>query len=307
MFSIALRNVLVTLLYILPGFLLGKLRRASADHLSTLSSFLIYVCSPCMLVSTFLTLEFSVNQLKEMLLFMVVTLLLQSLFMLALYLLFRRKYADAQYRVCTIGSVMGNVGFFGLPIVRALLPSSPIVMCYSSMYVISMNILSFTVGVFCLTTEKKYMSVKPAVLNPSTFGLLVGMLLYVTSLSSHIPDVLSDAVVLLGSMTTPICMTILGIRLSAVVLKKLFIRPMIYLTCLGKLVLFPLFCYAAVAFLPLSDAFKASVLILSATPCASVILTLAEMHRKETELAANCVLVSTLLCFVTIPLLVMIL
>ena len=307
MFSIALRNVLVTLLYIFPGFLLGKLRRASADHLSTLSAFLIYVCSPCMLVSTFLTLEFSINQLIEMLLFALVTLILQSLFMLILYLFFRRKYDDPQYRVCTIGSVMGNVGFFGLPIVRALLPDAPIVMCYSSMYVISMNILSFTVGVFCLTTEKKYMSVKPAVLNPSTFGLLVGLLIYVTSLSSQIPDVLSGAVNLLGSMTTPICMTILGIRLSAVVLKKLFIRPMIYLTCLGKLLLFPLFCYAAVAFLPFTDAFKASVLILSATPCASVILTLAEMHRKETELAANCVLVSTLLCFITIPLLVLLL
>jgi predicted permease len=58
-----------------------------------------------------------------------------------------------------------------------------------------------------------------------------------------------------------------------------------------------------VYFLPFFDnTFKTSILILSAVPCASVILNLAEMHHAEEEIAANCVLVSTLLCFITIPL-----
>ena len=108
-------------------------------------------------------------------------------------------------------------------------------------------------------------------------------------------------------MSTPLCMMILGIRLGTVSLKKLFLRPSVYLASVGKLVIYPLFCYALVAFLPLPFSFKASVMILSATPCASIILNLAEIHRSETELSANCVLVSTLVCFLTIPLLVLIL
>ena len=47
--------------------------------------------------------------------------------------------------------------------------------------------------------------------------------------------------------------------------------------------------------------FKKAILILSAVPCASVLLNMAEIHHQEEELAANCVLVSTLLCFITIP------
>ena len=44
-------------------------------------------------------------------------------------------------------------------------------------------------------------------------------------------------------------------------------------------------------------------MILSATPCAAVILSLAEIHRSEEEVSAACILASVLLCTVTVPLL----
>jgi predicted permease len=45
------------------------------------------------------------------------------------------------------------------------------------------------------------------------------------------------------------------------------------------------------------------MLILGATPCASILLNLAEMHNSGQNLAANCALLSTLLSMLTIPLL----
>ncbi|MBR2907608.1 MAG: AEC family transporter [Clostridia bacterium] len=308
MFSVAFSNVLLTLLYIVPGFLLCKGKRAVADHLPTLSAVLVYLCSPCMVVSSFLKLDYSLSGLIDMAGFFLVTLVLQALFMLVLFFIFSKKYDDAAYRIVTVGSVLGNVGFFGLPVIKALFPLNPEVMCYSAMYGISMNVLAFTVGVFCLTRKKEYMTPKAAILNPTTFGFVVALVCFIFGLGSVLPPMLIGSIDLLGAMTTPLCMLILGIRLAVVSFGKLFTRPTVYLTTFGKLVAFPLFCYAAVYFLPwFSDVFKASVMVLSATPCASMILNLAEMHRSETELSANSVLVSTLLCFITIPLLVLIL
>ena len=80
-------------------------------------------------------------------------------------------------------------------------------------------------------------------------------------------------------------------------------NPFVYLVCAGKLIVFPLFAFAAVFFLPLPHSFKASLMILAATPCASIILNLAEIHNKEQEMSANCILLSTLLCILTIPVL----
>ena len=51
MFQIALSNVLMTLLYIVPGYVLCKLKKVKAEHLPTLSSLLVYVCGPLMIAS----------------------------------------------------------------------------------------------------------------------------------------------------------------------------------------------------------------------------------------------------------------
>lgn len=300
-FDIAFSNVLITLLYILPGFIIGKIKKASADHLPTLSAVLIYVCGPCMTTSAFLALDFSVVNLVNMGLFFVATLLLQAAFMGLIFFLFRKRSNESKYRILAIGSVLGNVGFFGLPVVKALFPQNPEVMCFAAVYVISMNILVFTIGVFCLTGRKDTMTLKAAILNPSMLGFVIGIFCYLTDAKQILPQLIKNGVGLLGNMTTPLCMIILGIRLSAVRLEKLFTRPIVYMTCLGKQILFPLFCYAAVVLLPLPASFKGSLLVLSATPCASIIFNMAEIHRSETELSANCVLVSTLLCFLTIP------
>lgn len=306
-FEIALSNVILTLLYILPGFLLCKLRKATTEHLSSMSAILVYVCAPCLIVNSFLQLDFTPIGFGYMALFFAVTFVLQALFMLATFLIFRKRYDNSKYRILTVGAVLGNVGFFGLPVVKALLPDNPEVMCYSAVYVVSMNILVFTVGVFCLTKEKKFISLKSAILNPSTISLLIALPLYFFGARKALPEILLSGVSLLSTITTPLCMIILGIRLAAVPFKSLFTRPIIYITCACKLILFPLFCYFAVYFIPLEYSFKASILVLSAVPCAAVILSMAEIHQSETELAANCVLLSTLLCFITIPVLVLLL
>ncbi|MBQ7657308.1 MAG: AEC family transporter [Clostridia bacterium] len=300
-FQIALSQVTLTLLYILPGYLLSKTKKASAQHLSTLSAILIYVCGPCMHISAFISKDFSWETLRGMALFFVVTFVLQSAFMALLYFLFRSKQGDARFRILNIGSTLGNVGFFGLPVIRALLPDHSEAACYSAIYCVTMNILVFTMGVFCLTKEKKYMSLKSALVNPTMIGFYIAMPLFMLSARQRLPEMLVNGVKLVGDMSTPFCMIILGIRLAQTPVKKLFTQPFVYAVSLAKLVAFPLFCFVLVYFLPLSMAFKASVLVLSATPCASIILNLAEMHHSEMDLSANCVLVSTLLCFLTIP------
>ncbi len=260
-----------------------------------------------MIIHACITTDFSTQNTLNMGLFFVITFVLQCVFMLMIYLIFKKKYGQAKYRILTIASVMGNVGFFGLPIIKSLLPNNPEVACYSSVYIISMNILVFTVGVYCLTQKKEYMSLRAAILNPSVISMLVALPLYFLGAGRYIPDVLMNSLSILSSMTTPLCMIILGIRLSTVRLSKVFSRPFVYMICAMKLVVFPLFCYLAVAFLPLDYSFKAAVLILSSVPCASVILNMAEIHHSETEMAANCVLISTLICFITIPIMTLIL
>lgn len=301
-FQIALSNVILTLLYILPGFLVCKFKKASAEHLSSMSGVLIYVCSPCMVLSCFLPLEFSWEHLRGMGVMFVVTLVLQGLFAGMIYLLIRKKSHEARFRLLSVACTLGNVGFFGLPVIRALFPDHPELLCYNVVNMITMNILIFTLAVFCLTGKKEYMSLRAAVCNPAIASFTVGFLIWITGANSYVPSLVTGGIDLVGKMTAPFCMIILGIRLATVPFKSLFAKPMVYLVCFGKLIAFPLFCFALMYFLPLDPLIKATVLILSATPGASVVFNLAEIYDSEADLSANCVLLTTLLCFLTIPL-----
>ena len=142
-----------------------------------------------------------------------------------------------------------------------------------------------------------------AVLASLVIGVLIGFVLYLLHAKDWLPDLVRSGVRTLSGLSTPLCLFGLGVRLAVLDLKKLFTQPFVYGICAVKLLLFPLFCYALALLLPYSPVFRASMLILGATPCASVILSLAEIHNSGQSLAANCALLTTLLSVITIPLL----
>ena len=169
----------------------------------------------------------------------------------------------------------------------------------------SMNLLVFTIGVFMITNDKKYISIKSAILNPTTLSILVALPLFIFNID--FPSVIDNTLGLLAKMVTPMCMFILGIRLGVSNIKSLLTRPFVYITCLLKLIVFPLFAYLCVYFIPgLSDMFKVSIFVLSAAPTGAIIVSLAEMYGLEQELSANVVLLTTILSIITLPLLLLI-
>lgn len=300
---VAFTNVLLTLIYILPGFISRKTNITKAEHLPSISAILVYVCSPCMIVASFLDTGRSWSNIGNIMLFFVVALAIQAILTFVLYAIFRKKFEDIKYRMLTVSFGLGNAGFFGIPIIEALLPGHPEVACFACVYIVGMNMLTFTIGAYCLTGDKKRMAFKKAFLNPSFISLIIAIVLYAVNVKVIMPEMLMNAIRLLKSTTTPLCMIILGIRLASVSFKKLFARVYVYIICVCKLLVFPFVCLAIVYLLPLDPVFKAAMFILGGTPCASVMLNIAEMYNGETEIAANCVLLSTLLCVLTIPVL----
>ena len=57
-----------------------------------------------------------------------------------------------------------------------------------------MNFFVFTMGVFCITGDKKYMSIKSAIMNPTFFTLLVAIPLYIFNVGKYVPRKNLDAI-----------------------------------------------------------------------------------------------------------------
>ena len=111
----------------------------------------------------------------------------------------------------------------------------------------------------------------------------------------------SEAIQLLGRMSTPLCMIILGMRLATVEFKTLITDWRSILASGAKMILFPLFALAVMLLLPVEPYVKASIFLLACCPCASMIQSLSELIGQGQKQAANTVLIATLLCVITIP------
>lgn len=299
-FETIMTNVSLLLVYMLLGYTISKAKKVRVEHAKSFSGLLLYVLSPAMIINSFVQLSFNPSDAKRIGVVFLVTLLLQIMFMAILYAFLAKRYQDARFRILTVGSVLGNVGFFGMPVVYGLFPNEPIVRCYSTVNVMSMNLIVFTLGVFLITNDRKFISLRNALLNPTSISLFIAVPLYV--LKVPFPDAALGALDLLARMVTPMCMIILGIRLSAVSLKAIFTRPFIYVTCAMKLLMFPTFVFLCVRWLPfLEPTMKTSIIVLAAAPAGAVIETLAELHECEQELSANVVLLTTMLSILTMP------
>ena len=104
-------------------------------------------------------------------------------------------------------------------------------------------------------------------------------------------------------MVTPMCMLILGIRLSEAKMREIFSRFFVYVTCALKLIVYPLVVFLLVRWIPgIEDAAKTTVVVLAMMPAGAIIESLAELYECQQEFSANVVLLTTILSVITIPL-----
>lgn len=299
-FLAALSTVGIMLFYAVPGFLLVKGRLVNSDGISNFAKLLMYVCSPMLVIYSFLNVTFSWALVGKMVFAFFFAISIMVLFVVIFSFVFKHKYEDAKYRIYTLATVFPNCAFMGVPILQAVLPEYPEALAFSVMFSMALNISAWTVGSYVITRDKKYIGVKKVLLNPQVFALLVAIPLF--AFGVKLPTQLDGMITLLGKMTTPLCMLIMGMRLACTPVKGIFLRPMQYSIIAFKQLILPLIVFLILLPLPFDANMKASMYIIFACPVASVILSFAEMLGQGQESAANMVLLGTSLSALTIPL-----
>lgn len=300
-FYTVFENVALMLCYIVSGWLITKTNKAVTEHARSISGILVYVSSPCMIINAFQQMDPSLSTLADAGIMFVLAGLLMTVFFCIMYVFLRKKHADARYRIMTIAAATGNTGFFGAPLLMGVLPGNTNVVCWCMMYTAAMNVVLFTAGVFMLTHDKKHMSLKSALLNPVSVSTYAAIMLYL--LNIRFPEGIGSKVQLVGNMATPLCMISLGMRIASMELKQIFLQPFAYIVSAFKLIVYPLFVLAAVSLIPgIPETMRVTLYIASCTPCAVMVLSLAELHMCEQKLSANVVVLSTMLSLVTLPL-----
>ena len=304
-FTVTLTAVAVMLLYAVPGFLLIKTKLVKSEHIPSFSKLLLFVCQPCLTIYSFGKVSFSLESLKNLGICFLITLVLQLGMIMLYFFLFRKKRNDIIWRIINLAAVLSNCGFLGVPVLEALLPDHPEALAYSSIFAITMNLIGWSVGMYIISLDKSYIKPRKMLLNPGTVGFAVALVMYFFSIK--LPMQLDSMLTLLGRMSTPRCMIIMGMRLATANIKQVFCDPRQYLAVVLNQIAMPFIAFGIMYFLPISPILKTAVVILSSCPVASMVQNYAEIIGQGNDKGANMVLLGTMTSIVTVPLICLIL
>jgi malate permease and related proteins len=153
------------------------------------------------------------------------------------------------------------------------------------------------------TGKKDLKSMKRVIIHPGIIATVIGMLMFVFSLSMPLP--LEKALASVGAMTTPLSMIIVGSMLAEIKLKEVFSGFAVYYVSALRLIAAPLLTLAIMKLLNADHLLTEIAVTIEAMPAAVIGTVLANKFGGDTKLASRCVFISTIISMVTIPLIVM--
>ncbi|MCH3971731.1 MAG: AEC family transporter [Oscillospiraceae bacterium] len=298
---ILIKKIISLFLMMLLGVLLVKTKICKAEDSKVLSALSIYLIMPCMILSAF-QISYSEKIRNGLLLAFFAAVVIHVFLILFTSLLSRGLHLDAVEQASVIYSNAGNLV---IPLVTAMLGKDWVI--YSSAFVSVQLFLLWSHGKALICGEKKP-DLKKILTNVNMIAILVGILFFIFQV--HLPDAVNDAVDSIGSMIAPIAMLITGMLIAGTSFRRLLSYKKIWLVTALRLFAVPLLVllflkYSGIASLAENGKRILLVTLLATiTPSASTITQMAQVYGKDADYAGAINVVTTLLCMVTMPLMV---
>ena len=299
-------SLLKIFLILIPGVYFGRKNIIDEKQCEGISSIVVNIAWPC-LVITALQMDFSESLLINSGLlagaFVVASVLAYAVgIMLCRFL---KTEAQITYLIIYM-FLFSNTGFMGIPVCETLYGEEGVF--YAALMDSLSDIFVFTVGTFLV---KKSMGVTiknnpKELITPGLISIFIGVSLFL--LDIKLPAVLGETLATIGGITTPLAMFIIGYKLGKMKIKDMLGDRTAYIVSGFRLLVLP-----AVALLFLwgfgveMTTLTKVIAMQIAMPVATCTVIFVEQYKGNTAFASKCVLLSTLISVVTIPIFAMLL
>lgn len=294
-------EVIITLFaLVVAGYATGKLGYLGGDFDRQLSRLVINVTCPALILSSAMTGELPDRRFILPLLFIsVITYILLTAvaFLLPRYLTKRRDDEG----VIGFALMFGNVGFMGYPVVASIFGHEAVF--YAAVLNVVNTFAVFTVGTMLITGrgevggerfQKKVLYSTPMLAAYLTMGIVALEI-------DDIPGAISQPLTMLGNITVPAALLIIGSSMSQLPLRSMLGNLTVYLTTALRLVILPLGVYYLTKALGFSDEVVNINTVVIAMPVATYGTILCLKYEKDTTMITEVTFVTTLLSMLTIP------
>ena len=329
--SAAISQMGVLFLIVVLGFVLTKVGYLDQSVSSRFTTLLVNVTLPCMIISSVSEMDFASAQSQIPQTVALACILLIAMIPLGVLIAMLVRARRFERSVYLIMSLCSNVGFMGIPVVSSILGDHSIVL--SSIYVVLQGVLVYSVGFMTLaatgeearieeglgkrttsddesgsasgqSTKRKLRIPWRSMFNPAMFASLLALALFFGQV--RLPYVLNEAMSMVGDITAPIAMMVVGILLTTVKFREIFTDWRIYVFVILRFLVGPLVVFFAVRYFVSDPLVVGVAVLLFAMPSGTMTPLFCSQFGHDAVLPTKGLIVSTLSAFIFIPILLII-
>ncbi|OAA93210.1 AEC family transporter [Clostridium coskatii] len=291
-------QIISLFLVALVGFYGGKKNIIDENLSNGLSKLLVEITTPFLVISSF-SISYGSNVANNIIrtfIYSFIIFILTPLFVKPLLIGVDKNKKN----VLEFAMVFSNCGFMGFPVAQSIFGNEGVV--YAAIFNMVFNIFVWTYGVMLFNNTSSFKEVIKSLKNPGIVSAVIGLLIMIFSIK--IPPIFMSTMKMVGGLTTPISMLIIGSLLSRSELSKIIKDKSMYYGSLIKLILIPAALYVVSLLFKEHSMVLKTLILMQAMPAGAFTTIFAENFNKNKEYSAFIVSFSSLLSIVTIPIVI---
>ena len=296
-------RMLVLFLILLAGFVCGKTGVMNVESNKALSRLIANLTNPMLVLSSVMTGQRLMTNREVLLLSLIAAgcyaFLIATSFLVPKLL----RLKESERGLYRFMYMFSNTAFIGYPLIRALFGDGA--MFHLTIFVLFFQLVCWSYGVQVASGEPHFHFYWGILKTPCVAAALAAYVLYLTGV--QVPALLSEPVKMIGEVTSPLAMLIIGCALSQCPAKTIFGQPKIYALAALKLIVVPVTGYLILRLFVHDPLLLAVTVTVLAMPVATNATIISYQYHVDDRLAAAGVFLTTLLSGVTLPLLMTVL
>ena len=291
-----LQKIIVLFIAMIAGFIAKKGKVINKENTKALSSLLVYITNPCLIIYS-MQFDYDRQTLIVAGLVFVLSVVIHSVLALSSALIFKGVKNKKTRTVYSYALTYNNCGYMGYPIMMSIF-GNDVGLFYGVIFVTAFNLFAWTHGLIVMSNSTKIPWNK-LVKNPALISVFISIVLFVGKI--RLPSTVTDGLSLVGDMTFPLSMIIIGSLLADMKLLAILKEKRLYLFSLLSLVATPLVMIFFAYILKLPEYLAIIGITMCAAPAAANTAVTAEVYDNDSALAARIVGMTTLFCLITMP------
>lgn len=294
-FSSLINLQLMMALIAVLGFILRYKNIVQEQDKRVITDIVVNLLLPCSIIDAFFV-EFSKEILVQGALIMLISCLLE-VFCIILNKKLYNHLPKEQRMIYQYGTICSNSGFLGTPVAAGIYGAMG--MLYASIYVIPQRIVMWSVGVaYFAKVESKREVIKKVALHPCIVAVFAGLIIMITQV--QFPTFIMQTLSTVGDSAFPLAMLVIGFMLAESDMKTMVTKQTAIFSFL-RLIAIPLAVFVACKFTGVPQLIGCVSVVLAAMPAGTSTAILAIKYDGDGELAAKCIVLTTILSLFLIP------